>query len=84
MEDYQRAYDIWTHFGIKTMRAYHDHYLTSDVLLLSDVFQHFRQTVFDKRRLDCLHFFTLPSLARNMALKHTEAELDLITDPDMY
>ena len=83
-EDYQRAHDIWTHFGIKTMRAYHDHYLMSDVLLLSDVFQHFRQSVFDKHRLDCLHFYTLPSLAWNMALKHTEAELDLITDPDMY
>ena len=56
----------------------------SDTLLLSDVFQNFRQAVFDKHRLDCLHFYTLPSLAWNMALKHTEAELDLITDPDMY
>ena len=78
------AQDIWTHFGIKTMRDYHDHYLKSDVLLLSDVFQHFRQSVFDKHRLDCLHFYTLPSLAWNMALKHTEVELDLLTDPDMY
>ena len=83
-EDYQRAQETWTHFGIKTMRDYHDHYLKSDVLLLCDVFQHFRQTVFNKHRLDCLHFYTLPSLAWNMALKHTEAELDLITDPDMY
>jgi len=83
-EDYQRARDVWTHFGIKTMRAYHDHYLISDVLLLGDVFQYFRQTVFDKHRLDCLYFYTLPSLTWNMALKHTEAELDLVTDPDMY
>jgi len=34
--------------------------------------------------LDPLHFITLPSLAWAMALKHTDAELDLITDPDAY
>ena len=62
-EDYQRALNIWSHFGIKTMRSYHDHYLMSDVLLFSDVFQHFRQTVFEKHRLDPLHYYTLPSLA---------------------
>jgi len=56
----------------------------SDTLLLSDVFQHFRQTIFDKHRLDCVHFYTLPSLAWNMALRHTEAELDLVTDPTCY
>ena len=83
-EDYDRAQQIWTHFDIQNLRQFHDHYLLSDVLLLIDVFQHFRHTTFDAHRLDCLHFFTLPSLAWNAALKHTEAEIDLITDPDMY
>ena len=34
--------------------------------------------------LDCLHFITLTSLAWAMALKHTKAELDLLTDPEVY
>ena len=69
-EDYQRAQETWTHFGIKTMRDYNDHYLKSDVLLLSDVFQHFRQSVFDKHRLDCLHFYTLPDQFRRDLKTH--------------
>ena len=52
-----------------------------DFLLLADVFQNFPEAVFREHKLNCLHFVTLPSLAWQMALKHTEAELQLITDP---
>ena len=38
----------------------------------------------EKNKLDCLHFFTLPSLAWRMALKHTKAKLDIITDSEIY
>jgi len=83
-EDYERAKQTWTRFNITNMREYHDHYLLTDVLLLVDVLEHFRQTVIKGHKLDCLHYITLPSLAWSMALKHTDVELDLITDPDMY
>ena len=83
-EDYDRAQQTWSRFGVNDLQGYHDHYLLSDVLLLADVFQHFRRTVYEQHKLDCLHFITLPSLAWTTALKHTEVELDLITDPDMY
>ena len=69
---------------MKTLRDYHDHYHLCDVLLLTDVFQNFRQTIYDKHRLDPLHFIILPSLAWASAMKYTNAKLDLITDPDMY
>ena len=32
-KNYERAKQIWHHFGIKTFQGYHDHYLLSDVLL---------------------------------------------------
>jgi len=66
------------------MKQYHDHYLLSDVLLLADVFENFRKSVYAQHRLYCLHFFTLPSLAWAMALKHTGVKLDLITNPEAY
>jgi len=66
------------------MQQYHDQYLKSDVLLLADVMENFPHTIYSKHGLDCLHFINLPSLAWNCALKHTEAELDLTTDPDIY
>ena len=84
LKDYERAQKTWSHFGMKTLQDYHDHYLLSDVLLLADVMENFRNAIFSEHRLDCLHFYTLPSLAWTSALKHTNAELDLITDPDAY
>jgi len=69
---------------MKTLQDYHDHYLLSDVLLLADVIENFRNAIFSEHRLDCLHFYTLPSLAWTSALKRTNAELELITDPDAY
>ena len=83
-KDYERAHQIWDFYGIQNLRQYHDHYLKSDVLLLADVFEHFRHDVRQKHALDCLYFPTLPSLSWSMALKHTKVELELITDPEMY
>ena len=84
VEDYERAQNIWTFLKIENLHQYHDHCLLSDVLLLADVFEHFRQDVLQKHGLDCLYYSTLPSLAWSMALKHTGAQLDLITDEAIY
>jgi len=83
-ENYDRAREIWAHYNTKTMRDYHDHYLLSDVLLLAEVFENFRNSIYEQHRLNPLHFITLPSLAWASALKYTNVRLDLITDPDMY
>ena len=83
-EDYKRAKKIWADFNMKTLRDYYDHYHLCNVLLLTKVFQNFRQTIYDEHRLDPLHFITLPSLAWASAMKYTNAKLDLITDPNMY
>jgi hypothetical protein len=55
----------------------------SDVLLLADVFEGFRdlcQTVYG---LDPAHFYTAPGLAWEAALKKTRVKLELLTDEDM-
>ena len=84
-KDYERAQEIWSHFDIRTLQQYHDPNLKSDVLLLADVTENFRKkTIYSEHGLDCLHFITLPSLAWACALKYTEAELELITDPHKY
>ena len=83
-KDYERAQQTWSHFGIRTMKEYHDHYLCSDVLLLADVFENFRNSTICEHKLDPLHFISLPSLAWAMALRYTDVKLDLITDPAAY
>ena len=66
------------------MGEYHDLYLKSDVLLLADVFENFRETCFQYYKLDPAHFYSAPGLSWNACLKMTGIELELISDVDMY
>ena len=65
------------------MGEYHDIYLTSDVVLLADLFEQFRKTCLEYYGLDPAWYFASPGLAWDALLKHSEAKLELLTDPDM-
>ena len=82
-EDYQHAQKVWKTFNMKTMRDYHDLYLKSDVLLLSDVFENFRDVCLDNYRLDPIFYYTAPGLAWDACLKITKVELELLHDYEM-
>ena len=82
-EDYQHAINVWNTFGCKTIRDYHDLYLKSDVLLLSDVFENFRKTCLKHYKLDPVHYYTSPGLAWDACLKETGQHLQLLSDYDM-
>ena len=80
-EDYEHAQKVWSEFDCETMRDYHDLYLKSDVLLLADVFENFRDVCLTKYELDPAWYYTAPGLAWNAALKMTKVELELLSDP---
>ena len=82
-EDYQHAQNVWKTFNMKTMRDYHDLYLKSDVLLLSDVIENFRDVCLDNYHLDPAFYYTAPGLAWDACLKITKIKLELLTDYDM-
>ena len=82
-DDYQHAINVWNTFKCKTIRDYHDLYLKSDVLLLSDVFENFRKTCLKHYNLDPAHYYTSPGLAWDACLKETGQELQLLHDYDM-
>ena len=81
-DDYQHANNVWDTFGCKTIRDYHDLYLKSDVLLLSDVFENFRKTCLKHYNLDPAHYYTSPVLAWDACLKETGQHLELLHDYD--
>ena len=81
--DYQHARRVWTEFNIKNLGEYHDLYLKTDVVLLENVFETFRETSLAHYGLDHAHFFTLPGLAWKGCLKKTNIRLALLSDPDM-
>ena len=83
IEDYIHAQKVWKTFNMKTVRDYHDLYLKSDVLLLSDVFENFRDVCLDNYRLDPIFYYTAPGLAWDACLKITKIELELLHDYEM-
>ena len=82
-EDYQHAQKVWEEFEIKSMEGYLELYNETDVLLLADVFENFRNICLENYKLDPAHYFTAPGLSWDAALKMTKVELELLTDIDM-
>ena len=82
--DYQHAKKVWETFNMKSMKEYHDLYLKTDVLLLADVFESFREVSKENYELDPAWYYTLPGLAWEVMLKISKVELELIHDPEMY
>ena len=83
-DDYTKAKQIWKHYDIKNMGEYHDLYLKTDVLLLTDVFEHFRDMCLSYYGLDPVYYYTLPNFAFDAMLKLTGIEIDLVYDHEMY
>lgn len=82
-EDYEFAKQIWKKFNIKTLCDYTNLYLKTDVLLLADVFDNFRETCLKNYQLDPAHYFSAPGLSFDAMLKYTKVEIELFTDVDM-
>ena len=82
--EYDHARKVWKTLSIKTMGGYHDLYLKSDVLLLTDVFESFRKTCLQYYKLDPCHYFTSPGLSWDAMLKMTNIKLELMTNVDMF
>ena len=83
-EEYQHAQNVWNEFGLSSMGEYHDLYLKSDILLLTDVFENFRKACQQYYELDPAHYFTAPGLSWDAMLKRTKTKLELISDVDMF
>ena len=82
-EDYEHTQRVWKEFGIRSLGDYHDLYLRTDVVLLANVYEAFRDTCLRHYKLDPAHFYTSPGLAWKACLKCTGIRLELLTDPDM-
>ena len=82
-KDYEHALTVWNHFKMKNLEEYHDRYLQTDVILLSDVVKTFRKTCLANYGLDPAHFYTSLGLAWKACLKKKSVELALLSDPDI-
>ena len=81
--DYGHGNNLFKKFKLKNLGEYHDLYVQSDTLLLTDVFENFRNMCIKVYELDPAHFLSLPGLAWQACLKKANVKLELLTDYDM-
>lgn len=85
-DDYIHAQKVWHEFNIHNLGEYHDIYLKTDVCLLADIFEEFRNVCYNNFKLDPCHYYTAPGLAWDAALKKYDKSIELIDNQnnEMY
>ena len=84
-EEYAHAQTVWEAYACKTLGGYHNLYVKTDVALLADVFENFRNLCQEQYGLDPAHYLTSSGLSWDALLKkETGVELELFTDYEMH
>ena len=81
--DYIHAQRVFNHFNMTDLGDYYNFCLLTDVLLLADLLETFRDVCL-QHCLDPAHNYTSTGLSWQAALKMTDVELDLLTDFDQH
>jgi len=82
-EDYSHAQRVWHTFNIKNLGEYCDLYMRTDIVLLCDIFQNFRDLCMKTYHLEAAAYFSLPGLTFDAMLRYTGVRLQIINDPEI-
>ncbi|CAH1109243.1 unnamed protein product [Psylliodes chrysocephalus] len=82
-ERYANARNVWQSFTIKNLGEYSDLYMRTDILLLADVMENFRETALNTYGLDPAWYYTMPGYTWDCMLKYTKCKLRILKDVDM-
>ena len=74
-KDYAHVKNVRNTFNIKNLSEYHDLYVQSDTLLLSDVFENFRSVCLKEYKLDPCYFVSAPNLSWQACLKKNKRKI---------
>ena len=83
-EKYDKTLDIYKKLKCKNVKNYLEIYMKLDICLQSDVFNVFRNTIWDKFEIDCSKHITSCSLSLDLMLKYTKAKIELFKDITMF
>ena len=81
--NYRHVLNVWKTWKMKTFKEYLELYNITDVLLLADVFENFRDICLKNYGLDPVYYYTAPGLAWDACLKMTGVNLELLSNIDM-
>ena len=83
-KDYNKTLEIYKKLNCKNIKEYLDIYLKLDSCLQADIFNVFRNTIWDKFEIDCSKYITSCSLSLDLMLKYTGVKIELIRDISIF
>ena len=83
-EDYDKTLEIYRKLNCKNIKEYLDIYLKLDICFESDIFNVFRNYVWDKFEIYCSKYITSCSLSLDLMLKYTGVKIELIRDISVF
>ena len=76
--------EIYKKLGCKNIKNYLEIYMKLDICLQTDIFNVFRNTIWDKFEVDCAKYITSCSLSLDLMLKYTRVKIQLFKDVTMF
>ena len=83
-KEYDKTLDIYKKLKCKNVKDYLEIYMKLDICLQSDIFNSFRNTIWDKFEIDCCKYITSCSLSLDLMLKYTKVKIELFKDITMF
>ena len=83
-EDYDKTIEIFNKLKSKNVKDYLEIYMKLDLCLQADIFNVFRNTIWDKFNIDCSKYVTGCSLSLDLMLKYTGAKIQSFKDITMF
>ena len=83
-EDYDKTLEIYNKLKCKNIKEYLDIYLKLGVCLQADIFNVFRNCIWDKFEIDCSKYMTSCSLSLDLMLKYTGVKIEMIRDISIF
>ena len=74
-KDYDKTLEIYKKLNCKNIKEYLDTYLKLDICLQADIFNIFRNCIWDKFEIDCSKYITSCSLSLDLMLKYTGVKI---------
>ena len=83
-KEYDKTLVIYKKLKCKNVKDYLDIYMKLDICLQADIFNTFRNTIWDKFEIDCSKYITSCSLSLDLMLKYTKAKIELFKNITMF
>ncbi len=81
--DYAHAQTVWREFACASMVDYTKLYVLTDTILLAEAVLELRESLWSEFGIDMMHYLSIPMMTKDIMLKTTGVEMELMTDIDM-